>query len=88
MTVYEIMRTINNLINKDIKELNKQDCSYIFGASSHNDFQKLRGELEYVGCNVVAVADLFNVTLPDEKFSRKELTTQREFAQFAKKYFN
>ncbi len=71
---YEMMRAINKLKNANINELNKTDCETIFERETDHQFKE---ELEYLDCKVVKVADLFNVTLPEEKFTRDELNKQK-----------
>lgn len=70
MSFYKMMRIINKLMNAKIEYLNKEDTEVIF---EHDANYELKDALVYLGCKVVKVADLFNVTLPEEKFSREEL---------------
>lgn len=72
-TFSEKMKLINDLLSQDIHELNKQDTIQLFGRAD----EQLAQELEYLGCMVTKVADLFNVKLPDSKFTRDEIDRQR-----------
>ena len=70
----DYMQIINQLKNDGIDEIPKQDVIFLFGRAT----DQLANELEYLGCNVTNVADLFNVKLPDIKFTRAEIQKQRE----------
>ena len=67
------MKLINDLLGQNIHELNKQDVIHLFGKAD----SQLATELAYLGCKVNSVADLFNVKLPDSKFTRYELDRQK-----------
>lgn len=66
------MRLINILLIQDIHELNKQDVIFTFGKAD----DALAEELRYLGCEVNKVADLFNVKLPDKRFTSHEINKQ------------
>lgn len=78
MTLYQMMRTINKLKNNGINSLNKNDVNHVFGNTDDNT----RECLVYLGCDVQRVADIFNVTLPDQKFTRDELAEQKRTEKF------
>ena len=71
---YEMMRTINRLKTAGTETLNRADVKAIFG----RDDMQLAEELEYLGCEANKVADLFNVTLPETKYTREELNRQKK----------
>ena len=73
MKLSEMMEIINNAIKNGVMEINKSDVEYLFG----RDDASLAEELIYLGCEVQRVADLFNVKF-NEKFTRKEITHQKE----------
>lgn len=66
------MKLINELLSQGIHELNKQDVIFIFGRAD----DALAEELRYLGCEVNKVADLFNVKLPDKRFTSHEINKQ------------
>ena len=72
-SIYKTMRIINKLLNNEITELNKADSETVF--------EKIDDEvieiLIYLGCDINRTADLLNIKLPDNKFSRTELQTQK-----------
>ncbi len=76
------MQAINTLMGAGIKELNKSDVKDIFG-----NREQLKDELEYLGCRVSKVADLFNVKMPDTKFTREELQRQKQLERSTKGLF-
>ena len=67
------MKLINELLSQGIHEINKQDTIQLFGRAD----SQLAVELAYLGCKVNSVADLFNVKLPDSRFTRYELDRQK-----------
>lgn len=73
MKLSEMMEIINKAIKNGITEINKSDVECLFG----RDDESLAEELTYLGCEVQRVADLFNVKFT-EKFTRKEITHQKE----------
>lgn len=73
MTAYQLMKEINKLKNKGITHLNKRDVDYLLGTPD----ETMQCKLEYIGCYVERVADLFNVELPEKKFTREQLKEQK-----------
>ena len=73
MTIYKTMQDINKLMRQDIHEINRSDAAHIGWDTDNNAAEIPR----YLGCNAVKVADLFNVTFPDRKFTGKELNQQK-----------
>ena len=71
---YDTMKKINSLKRRGVKSLNKKDCEMVFECAADCDLQEI---LEYLGCKVQRVADLFNVELPGERFSKAELDKQQ-----------
>ena len=77
---YKAMRNINRLMNKGVTELNKADAEYIFEMTAGDELQEI---LIYLGCEVTRVADIFNVKMPETKFTRDEMNTEKRIEQFA-----
>ena len=75
---YQIMRKINWLKNRGIKTLNKEDVEMQFGRDTDHEMKEI---LVYLDCKVVKVADLFNVTLPERKFTREEMNRQKRIEE-------
>lgn len=72
---YKMMRITNKMISQGIKELNRNDVELMFGKTAD---EYLKEELEYLGYTVNYVADLFNAKLPKRKFTRDEISRQKE----------
>ena len=72
------MKEINKLKNKGITHLNKRDVDTLFGTPD----ETMMCKLEYIGCYVERVADLFNVELPEKKFTREQLKEQKFYSEF------
>ena len=68
-----MMKIINKSIKSGITEINKSDAEHLFGRAD----EQLAEELEYLGCDVQRVADLFNVKF-GEKFKKEEIEKQEE----------
>lgn len=73
MKFSKMMKIINKLIKSGITEINKADAEYLFGVAD----EQLAEELEYLGCDVRRVADLFNVKF-GEKFTKEEIEKEEE----------
>ena len=68
-----MMKIINKSIKSGITEINKSDAELLFGRAN----EQLAEELEYLGCDVQRVADLFNVKF-GEKFTKAEIEKEEE----------
>lgn len=71
-----MMQLINDLKKEGVETLNAGDIKYIF-SDYNKPKEQIREELLYLGCDVNAVADLFNVTLPKKKFTKEEIAQQK-----------
>ena len=74
MSTYKIMKIINKLMNNGISELNRHDIEVVFDMDVTYDTKEI---FEYLGCTVTYVADIFNVKMPETKFTREEMLNQK-----------
>lgn len=81
MNFYKIMRDLNKLMSSCVTELNRGDVEAKLQMNADHETKEI---LDYLGCTVTYVADIFNVKMPEAKFTRDELAKQKR----VETYFN